>query len=408
MEHKRLVPELRFPGFKGEWEVKKLGEIGEKVNKKNKDNLIQTVFTNSARFGVISQNDYFNHDVANKNNLEGYYIVRKDDFVYNPRVSNIAPVGPIKRNKLGIGVMSPLYTVFSLNEGVKEFYEYYYETSFWHKYMKGIANYGARHDRMNVLGVDFFSMPLPFPTPPEQTRISTFLTTVDSRISLLEQKKSALLTYKKGMMQKLFSQEVRFKDKDGKDFPDWEEKKLGEVVLSYKLGGNYDNSEYATAFPLIKMGNLGRGKISLDKRYYIKSDQKIDEDDLIQYGDLFFNTRNTLDLVGKVAIWNNELPVAYYNSNLMRITFDNNFYMNYCLNSYSQLAKLRGYATGTTSVAAIYTRDLLCMKLPYPTLPEQQKIATFLTALDQRIDKVSQQIEGMKEWKKGLLGKMFV
>ena len=82
-------------------------------------------------------------------------------------------------------------------------------------------------------------------------------------------------------------------------------------------------------YPLIKMGNLNRGSINLSKIEYIPEDELIDSQDIIQFGDLFFNTRNTLDLVGKVAIWRNELPIAYYNSNLLKLEFENNFYMNF-------------------------------------------------------------------------------
>jgi len=108
--------ELRFKDDDGkefpEWDVIDLEQIAFKVNLKNRNLEISNVLTNSATQGIISQNDYFDRDIANKNNLDGYYVVERDDFVYNPRISNNAPVGPIKRNKLIRGVMSPLYTVF--------------------------------------------------------------------------------------------------------------------------------------------------------------------------------------------------------------------------------------------------------------------------------------------------------
>ena len=90
-----------------------------------------------------------------KNNLEGYYIVSKDDFVYNPRISASAPVGPIKRNKLQKGVMSPLYSIFRFKESLLEYFEHYFETTNWHKYLHSVANFGARHDRMNITNSDF-------------------------------------------------------------------------------------------------------------------------------------------------------------------------------------------------------------------------------------------------------------
>ena len=136
--------------------------------------------------------------------------------------------------------------------------------------------------------------------------------------------------------------------------------------------------------------------------------EDIYEIDKIQYGDLFFNTRNTLDLVGKVAIWKNELPIAYYNSNLMYMQFENNFFMNYELNTDLVIKAFKAIATGSTSVAAIYTKDLLKVKIITPTQKEQQKIASCLSSLDALIEANNQKVEALKKHKKGLMQQMFV
>tara|TARA_R110002124_G_scaffold217279_1_gene382939 strand:+ start:1972 stop:3192 length:1221 start_codon:yes stop_codon:yes gene_type:complete len=247
-----------------------------------------------------------------------------------------------------------------------------------------------------------------YPAKEEQTKIATFLSAVDTKIDELIQKHELLVEYKKGMMQQLFSQKVRFKADGGSDFKDWKNVKLGNILLNYKLGGNYKNSEKPTMHPLIKMGNIGRGSIHLDKIEYIIQGESIDSDDIVKLDDLFFNTRNTLELVGKVAIWRNEIPVAYYNSNLMRMKFENNRFMNYLFNETNSLKKLKAIASGTTSVAAIYTKDLLKVDLSIPSNIEQTKIANFLTAIDQKINNVAEQIDHAKTWKKGLLQQMFV
>jgi len=187
----------------------------------------------------------------------------------------------------------------------------------------------------------------------------------------------------------------------------WTISTIGELAQSYKLGGNYTNSENETKAPLIKMGNLSRGYIKLKKIEYIPDGEPINKDDRIKEDDLFFNTRNTLELVGKVAVWRNELPVAYYNSNLMRIHFESNRFMNYKLNSFEGIKGLRRLATGTTSVAAIYTKDLIKLKQATPSLPEQEKIAAFLTSVDDRIDQLKRKKSLLQDYKKGAMQKLF-
>jgi type I restriction enzyme S subunit len=188
---------------------------------------------------------------------------------------------------------------------------------------------------------------------------------------------------------------------------EWEEKKLKSILLDFRLGGNYSNSETVNHNPLIKMGNLNRGNIVLNKIEYIAENEDIYEIDRIKYGDLFFNTRNTLDLVGKVAIWRNELPKAYYNSNLMWMKYENNFFMNYRFNSFQGIKSLRRIATGTTSVAAIYTKDLLKISLNIPQKEEQERIASFLTSVDSKIEQLTRKEELLQQYKKGVMQKIF-
>tara|TARA_R110002124_G_C8971374_1_gene515142 strand:- start:5089 stop:6303 length:1215 start_codon:yes stop_codon:yes gene_type:complete len=200
--------ELRFKEEDGndfpKWEYVKLKEVLKRSKLKNTDLKVKYVLTNSATQGIVSQNDYFDKDIANKNNLQGYYIVEKDDFIYNPRISQFAPVGPLKRNKLAQGVMSPLYTVLRPKQGNLEFLEFYFETTLWHKYMKAIANYGARHDRMNITMTDFENLPIPFPSLEEQIKIANFLSAIDENIGLVNTKIEHTKAYKKGLLQRMF------------------------------------------------------------------------------------------------------------------------------------------------------------------------------------------------------------
>ncbi|MBS1912761.1 MAG: restriction endonuclease subunit S [Bacteroidetes bacterium] len=172
---------------------------------------------------------------------------------------------------------------------------------------------------------------------------------------------------------------------------EWEVKRLGDVVVVGRLGGNYPNQNQETIYPLMKMGNIGRGHFDVSKVEYIAPNVTPSSQHRLQRGDVLFNTRNTLDLVGKVAIWREELPIAYYNSNLMRLEFDArhviaNEYANATLNTARTIAFLRSLANGTTSVAAIYTRQLMQLPFVTPPLPEQQAIAEILGDVDALLD----------------------
>jgi type I restriction enzyme S subunit len=194
----------------------------------------------------------------------------------------------------------------------------------------------------------------------------------------------------------------------GKIPSDWEVKRLKEILIEGRLGGNYENAEANNGIPVIKMGNLDRGVIKTDKVQYLPEDNEYNEEDVLKENDLLFNTRNTLELVGKVAIWKNELPLAVYNSNLMRMKFAEKWvqlssYMNYAFNSHYALSQLKGRATGTTSVAAIYGRDLDSVKFRLPPLPEQTRIAEVLSAWDKAISNVQATIEQVEQRNKWLM-----
>ncbi len=168
---------------------------------------------------------------------------------------------------------------------------------------------------------------------------------------------------------------------------DWSVQPLRKILLRGRLGGNYANTEHETPSPLMKMGNITRGSFVVEKIEHVCDGQKLEPEHILKYGDVLLNTRNTLDLVGKVAIWRDELPIAYYNSNLMRLEFDSdivcsNEYANYYLNHDSAVGRLRAIATGTTSVAAIYTRDLLEFDIPIPAKSEQLLIGQAVSDAD--------------------------
>ena len=179
------ITEIRFPEFSDAWKQRELGEIAEKVTKKNSNFEISETFTNSAEQGIISQKDFFDHKVASSENIGNYYVVDKNDFVYNPRISTTAPVGPINRNRLGrAGVMSPLYTVFRAKDINQLFLEWYFKSSCWHLFMYFNGDSGARSDRFSIKDSVFFSMPIFVPSKEEQFKIGRFFDQLNETITL--------------------------------------------------------------------------------------------------------------------------------------------------------------------------------------------------------------------------------
>lgn len=191
---------------------------------------------------------------------------------------------------------------------------------------------------------------------------------------------------------------------------DWSVDTIGAVTLSVTNGGNYKNSAQISLYPLIKMGNISRGYINLKKIEYVIGFPP-SENDRLTYGDVLLNTRNTPELVGKVAIWKNELSRAYFNSNLLRFNFklekSDPFFMNLIFNTEQVISEFRNIAKGTTSVAAIYPQDMLKVKIIIPPLQEQQRIAEALSDVDGMISSLEKLVAKYKSIKTACLQQMF-
>ena len=199
-------PELRFSGFTDAWEQRKLSDISTKVTNKNVDVHYTETLTNSAEQGIISQVDFFDKEISNKDHINGYYIVDNNDFIYNPRISTLAPVGPINRNKLNrTGIMSPLYTVFRASNVDLDFLEWYFQSSHWHRYMKLNGDSGARADRIAIKDSTFFEMPIKTPVNiKEQVLIGETLEKFNQYITLHQRKLDHLQLQKKALLQQMF------------------------------------------------------------------------------------------------------------------------------------------------------------------------------------------------------------
>ncbi|PFO62771.1 restriction endonuclease subunit S [Bacillus cereus] len=202
-----FVPEIRFSGFTEDWERCKLGEIVERITRKNK-NLESTLpLTISAQFGLIDQNTFFKKQVASKD-ISGYYLLEKGEFAYNKSYSNDFPWGVVKRlDKYDMGVLSTLYITFRPTKVNSDFLVSYYDSNKWHKEVSMRAAEGARnHGLLNISAQDFFDTELKIPKENnEQEKIGIFFKQLDDIIALHQRKLDALKATKKAFLQKMFA-----------------------------------------------------------------------------------------------------------------------------------------------------------------------------------------------------------
>lgn len=199
-------PKLRFPGFDEPWKGTTLSALFSKSTQKNADGHITNVICNSAKLGLIPQREYFDKDIANSDNISGYYIIRQNDFVYNPRKSSDAPYGPISSYKYAEdGIVSPLYLCFHAKDEINPlYYEWYFRSSAWHRYIYMSGDSGARHDRVSIKDDTFFAMPINLPSEQEQSKIASFLQSLDERIAAQEKLVASLKKYKRGVIKTIF------------------------------------------------------------------------------------------------------------------------------------------------------------------------------------------------------------
>ena len=206
------VPEIRFSGFTGDWKQRKLGEIVNRITRKNSKLISELPLTISAQQGLIDQNEFFDKRVASKD-VSGYYLIKNGEFAYNRSTSNDAPWGAIKRlDRYENGVLSTLYIVFEIKDETlvnSDFLVAYYNTNLWHKGIHEIAAEGARnHGLLNIAPTDFFKTKLKLPADiEEQQEIGEYFKKIDSLITFHQQKCDELKNIKKFMLQNMFVSE---------------------------------------------------------------------------------------------------------------------------------------------------------------------------------------------------------
>lgn len=230
------------------------------------------------------------------------------------------------------------------------------------------------------------------PLLPEQQKIADFLTAVDKRIELLENKKTLLETYKKGVMKKIFNQEIRFKDDNGKDFPNWEEKKVKDVFRITR--GN-----------VLSVNQMTETE-NLEFKYPVYSSQTKNKGIVGYYNEFLFQDSLTWTTDGANAGEVNFRKGKFYCTNVCGVLISEDGYANECIsNLINSISKRYVSYVGNPKLMNGVMAEI---KLSFPSIREQIKISKFLSSIDEQIELLESHIEKSKTWKKGLLQKMFV
>ena len=413
-------PKVRFKRDDGSsypaWREYSISDLFTKIGDKNKDGQNTNVITNSAEFGLIPQRDYFDKDIAVEGNTGNYTIIQTGDFVYNPRKSSYAPMGPFNcYRQEEDGIVSPLYSCLR-PKGVlnAEYLLWYFQTDKWYGYVNdhGAQN-GARHDRVGMTDKILMGIPVTAPCEEEQKKIADFLSSVDDVIATSEQEVANLETQKKVVMKKIFSQEVRFKREDGSDFPAWEEVKIGQITNVFSSSRVHKeewtesgvrffrSSDVTSYFNGIENPN---GKAYISEKLYEKlsaKSGKISRDDILITGG---------GSVGIPYIVSDNEPLYVKDADLLCIRsgvqHDSRYLYQFFLSS--QFRDYLGSISHKGAIAHYTIVQVNATPLPLPCLEEQQKIADFLSNFDEAIASAKKELELWKELKKGLLQQMFV
>lgn len=389
----KSVPELRFPGFEGEWKHMRLKDCFNASRAKGSDGL--PTFSVTLNDGLVNREDL---DREMRTNLmpHEHLQVQEGDIAYNMMRMWQGAFGRAGQS----GMVSPAYVVLRPKPHIDSCHaEYYFKRArsihnFW------AYSYGVTSDRLRLYANDCLRISANFPTLPEQQKIAEFLTAVDGRIAQLRQKKALLEDYKKGVMQQIFSQALRFKDDDGNQFPEWEETTLGDTVTV-----NPKTADLPASFIYIDLESVNAGMLHSPRRI-AKVGAPSRAQRLLQRGDILYQTVRPYQM-NNYLFDLEDVHVASTGYAQLRARGNNARFIYHALHLPRFVGDVMDHCTGT-SFPAINSKDLAQITISIPSLPEQTKIADFLSALDRKIESVAQQITHTQTWKKGLLQQMFV
>lgn len=385
----RNVPKLRFKGFNDEWEEKKLDNFlkESRIPGSSGSNAKKLTVKLWAK-GIVPKKEIYEGSDNTK-----YYIRKAGQLMYGKLDFLNCAFGIVPNELDGYEstIDAPAFDISGINSYF--LYNRIIQKSFYKK--NGDIADGSRKAKRIHADV-FLNMSIKIPSLQEQERIANFLTKVDKIIEKQDEKVKNLEKYKKGMMQKIFSQEIRFKDENENEYPEWEEKKLGEiagVIMGQSPSSEAYNENYE-GIPLIQ----GNADIKLRKtapRIYTTEITKTCE-----IGDIIMSVRAP---VGSIGIADHNCCIGR-GVCAIKAKINNNYLYQVLLKKENKWSSI---SQGST-FESINKNDINGLKIVVPSLKEQEKIADFLTKIDLSSQKEYDKLKELKQWKRGLLQQMFV
>ena len=408
-----IAPKLRFSEFKDEWIELSLKEYYSKIRNGfvgvatpfYVENGIKYLQGKNIKDGKIDPKGliYISEDFHHKKNNSQ---LKQNDIlmVQSGHVGECAVVTQDYENANchALIILSPDH-----NEKVNSHFVVYYFYSHYGK--KRISEIKTGNTIEHVLASEIKEVTLNFPTPKEQTKIAEFLSSVDDKISQLSRQLELLNQYKKGVMQKIFSQEIRFKNDNGEDFGEWEEVKFSDIFIEIKdKVGNKNIETYSIT--------AGKGFVSQSEKFGRDISGSQNENYIVLgKKDFSYNKGNSKTYNFGCVYLNNTgqniaVPNVFISFRAKKNNIAHNFYAKLFEHHYLDryLRQLISSSARMDGLLNISKEGFFEIPLPFPPTPEQEKIAEFLTAIDERIDHTTTQLNHTKQWKKGLLQQMFV
>ena len=395
------TPILRFSDKNGqpfpEWESMFIGDYLTKKSIKQVPTDDAPLMSFVAHRGVVEKGDKYDRSHLVKSKDKKYKRTDLNDFIYS---SNNLDVGSIGLNKHGSAVISEVYEIFSINDAANP--DFISEVIQMPETIDKIIRFrqGCLYGQYKIYPEDFLDVEINMPTKEEQDKVATFLSLYDQKIENQMAKVEALETRRKGLLQQIFSQEIRFKADDGSEFPEWD-----SVIIEDAFDSISDkNHPDKTVLTIIQgQGTIPRNESDRNISYNKAS---IPTYKLVKENDFIMHLRS---FEGGLEIATREGIVSpAYTILRSKVELVPEFYRYYFRSSSFIVEKLTGITEGIRDGRSINMDDFWLLEIPYPSIPEQRKIGRFMDLINRQIQIEKDKLEAIKQVKKGLLQQMFV